>query len=166
MTLLVHIAPAKIEPKIRRSGLRAGDPLMAWRPGDALYAFPVLESYTHTHQWTREILKWRRQPLIGVYFRIPDGERVLFGHYLKTPVQSTAAAAVGAIRAAEDSRGFQIVLRERVKPDAIVRISPLRGVTGWRHMPDAHARRPCGCPACMWRGEPGRRKLRAKYEAG
>jgi hypothetical protein len=153
--MLVHLTPAKHAARIRRSGLPLG-----------AFAFPVLESYTLTHQWTRELVKWKRQPMAGVYFRIADEAPVRFGHYAHGHEESRAAAAVAAIRLAADPRGFEIVMLAPVKPAQVVRIAPVRAVVGWRHMPDAHARPPCGCPACMVRGEPGRRKLRARYEQG
>ena len=106
--MLVHIAPAKLEPEIRRVGLRPGQCLFGYNfKSSGVYAFPVLESHTITHQWTREVLKWRRQPLIGVYFRIPDDEPVDFGHYTKGTRHLPASKAIAAIREAPDQRGFR-----------------------------------------------------------
>ena len=164
MVMLVHLAPAKLEANIKRVGIRPGEGLFGGYKSDIVYAFPVLPSYTITHQWTREIAKWRRQPLVGVYFRVPDNEEVEFGHYLKGLVKLTAAEAVGEIRRARDARGFEIVLRRAVERRRITRIAPVRGVVGWRHFPDAHLRQPCGCPACVRPGEPGGRRLRESYE--
>lgn len=166
--MLVHIAPAKLTPKIRRSGLRPGEGLFGGYKSDAVYAFPVLQSYTLTHQWAREILKWRRQPLAGVYFRIRDDEPVAFGHFNDGLGLMTvpAAIAAGAVRRAADPRGFEIILRRAIEPEEITRIAPVRGVVGWRHTPDAHLRKLCGCPACVARGEPGGRRLRQRYERG
>ena len=155
MVMLVHVTAAKLGPKIARSGLIAG-----------AYAFPVLESFTLTHQWTREILKWKRQPMIGVYFRIPDEAPVRFGRYGRPMQNAPACRAVGEIRQEPDTRGFQIIVERAVKGRDIARITPLRGVVGWRHFPDAHGRHPCACPACLARGEPGGRALRLRYERG
>lgn len=166
MVMLVHIAPAKLAPRIRRGGLRPGDGLFGGYKGDAIYAFPVLRSYTLTHQWTREILKWRRQPMVGVYFRVPDDEPVEFGHFNSGLITLPAAAAAGEVHKAKDPRGFQIILRRPVERKEINRIAPVRGVTGWRHVPDAHLRTLCGCPVCVRRGEPGGRKLRERFERG
>lgn len=156
MVMLVHVTAAKLEPKIRRSGLRSSYGLLV---------FPVLPSHRLTHQWTREIMKWKRQPMIGVYFRIPDDEVVRFGRYGRVRRTLAAARAVGEIRKEADPRGFEIIVDCAIKANEIGRIAPLRGVIGWRHKPDAHGRRPCGCPGCMARGEPGGRKIRARYEA-
>ncbi|MBL8552381.1 MAG: hypothetical protein JNJ73_20495 [Hyphomonadaceae bacterium] len=109
-------------------------------------------------------MKWRRQPMIGVYFRIPDDEPVRFGHYFRGWVPMRAAQAVAAIRAEADPRGFQIILGRSIPPKDIARIAPVRGVIGWRHKPDAHGQKPCGCPACMARGEPGGVKIRRAWE--
>lgn len=166
MVMLVHLAPAKLKAKIRRGGLRPGEGLFGGYQSDAVYAFPVLPSYTLTHQWTREVMKWRRQPLLGVYFRVADTETVEFGHFRDNLVRVPAAVAAGAVRRAADPRGFEIILRRPIERKEISRIAPVRGVVGWRHMPDAHLRRPCGCPACVARGEPGGRRLRERYERG
>ena len=164
--MLVHLAPAKLEGRIRRSGVRPGEGLFGGYKGSSVYCFPVLQSYTLTHQWTREIMKWRRQPLIGVYFRVPDEEPVAFGAINKPLRSLPAAAAVGEIRKAADPRGFEILLDRPIEAKEIHRIAPVRGVLGWRHSPSANGRRPCGCAACVARGEPGGRKLRARYERG
>jgi hypothetical protein len=155
VVMLVHLTPLKNAPTIRRGGLSAG-----------LFAFPVLPSYTLTHQWTRELVKWKRQPMVGVYFLIADDALVRIGHYSKGHGMTRAAEAVFDVHNAADSRGLEIVLLTRVPPASIHRIAPVRAVVGWRHMPDAHGRAPCGCPACVMRGEPGRQKLRARYERG
>lgn len=157
MAMLVHVTAAKLEPKIKRSGLRADY---------GIYAFPVLPNYTLTHQWTREILKWKRQPMIGVYFRIPDDEVVQFGRYGHVQRTLPASRAVGEIRKEADPRGFQIIIDRVVRSSEIVRVTPLRGVIGWRHKPDAHGKRPCGCPGCVGRGEPGGRSIRLRYNRG
>lgn len=166
MVMLVHLAPAKLERKIRRSGVRPGDGLFGGYKSRTVYCFPVLESYTLTHQWTREILKWRRQPLIGVYFRVPDDEAVQFAELNKPLRVLPAAEAVGVIRSAPDPRGFEVLLNRPIEKKDIQRIAPVRGIVGWRHSPSAKGRKPCGCPACVARGEPGGRKLRARYERG
>lgn len=164
--MLVHMAPAKLAAKIRRAGIRPGEGLFGGYKSATVYAFPVLPSYTLTHQWTREIMKWRRQPLIGVYFRVPDHEPVQFGKINQALRRLPAAAAVGEIRNAPDPRGFEILLERVVETKDIHRIAPIRGVVGWRHSPTANGRKPCGCPACVARGEPGGRKLRARYDRG
>lgn len=166
MAMFVHLAPAKHEAAIRRAGIRPVEGMFGAKAERAqVFAFPVLASHTLTHQWTREILKWRRQPLIAVYFRAPDAERVSFGHFSSAPVDVSAAEAIAAIRAAPDARGFEVTFQRAISAREIHRISPVRGVLGWRHTPDAHQRTPCFCPACVPSGTPDGRKRRAAYEA-
>jgi hypothetical protein len=168
MVMLVHLAPAKLEPRIRRGGIRPGEGLFGGYKSDAVYAFPVLPSYTITHQWTREVMKWRRQPLVGVYFRVPDDEEIEFGHYNdgRGLIRIAASIATGTVRRAADARGFEIILRRPIEREEITRIAPVRGIVGWRHIPDAHQRKPCGCPVWVGKGEPGGRRLRERYERG
>lgn len=155
--MLVHVTAAKLEAKIRRGGLRAKG---------GVYAFPVLPSFTLTHQWTREILKWTRQPMIGVYFRVPDDQSVRVGRYGQIMRSLPAVRAVAEIHSHADPRGVQIIVDRAVPARAITRVSALRGVIGWRHRPGAHGSKPCGCPGCVARGEPGGRALRLRYERG
>ncbi|HWA01515.1 MAG TPA: hypothetical protein VG841_14500 [Caulobacterales bacterium] len=166
--MFAHITAAKLESAIRRAGLgRVRREMSGARlRRQAVFCFPVLESHTLTHQWTREVLKWRRQPLIAVYFRVPDNEPVLCGRFANPACAISAAEAVRVIRNhIEDPRGFEVIVQRAVAPREIHRIAPVRGVIGWRHYPDAHGCKPCGCPYCQ-RGEPNSRKLRQRYEAG
>ncbi|MDX2238162.1 MAG: hypothetical protein NW203_11415 [Hyphomonadaceae bacterium] len=166
MAMFVHIAPARLEKTIRRVGLRPGRALFPGAHDSAgIYAFPVLPSHTLTHQWTREVLKWRREPLIGVRLRVPDAQIVRYARYNEVWTEARASAAIADIAARPDPRGWEVLLDAPVPASAIMAIYPLRGVVGWRHRPDAHERAPCGCPACVMRGEPGGRRLRAAYAA-
>lgn len=166
MPTFVHITAAKFEPAIRRSGIGGSkNELFGSRlRRRSVFCFPVLESHTLTHQWTREISKWRRQPLIGVYFRIPDGEPVRCGLLNKSATrQVTAAEAVAIIRAHEDATGFEVMLDRPVRANEIKRIAPIRNVIGWRHFPGAHGRAPCACEFCQ-KSQPNSRRILARAE--
>ena len=166
MAVFVHIAPARMEKAIRRGGIKPGRALFPGAPkAKTVFAAPVLRDHGMTHQWTREVLKWRREPLIGVRFRLPDSARVSFGRYNEPLREGTAAQAVAAIAALDDPRGQEVLISDNIPAASILAIYALRGVIGWRHRPDAHGAQPCGCPACVLRGEPGGGKLRAAYEA-
>jgi hypothetical protein len=93
---------------------------------------------------------------------------VEFGHFNDGQglLKVAASIAAGGVRRAADPRGFEIILRRPIEREEIKRIAPVRGVVGWRHTPDAHLRKLCGCPACVARGEPGARKLRERYDRG
>lgn len=164
MAAFVHITAAKFEAAIRRSGLGG---VRRELTGSRLkrrdvYCFPVLGSHTLTHQWTREIAKWRRQPLVGVYFRIPDDEIVSCWRFGRWPLkQMTAAKAIATIRAHEDMRGFEVIVERPVLAREIQRITPVRNVVGWRHYPEARGKAPCTCEICQ-RGQPNSRRIMEK----
>lgn len=147
--------------KQERAILRAG--IRARRHAPGVYAMPVVANYLVTHQWTRELLKWRRQPMVAVYFRLDDGTPVLVGRYGRPHVAVTAAQAAAMVGEAEDAMGWECILADDVPAHAITRTAPVRGVVGWRHFPKAHGVRPCGCPACVTRGEPGARAMSRAY---
>lgn len=157
MPLLVHIASEKDIGSIRRAGVRIG------KGRDGIYAMPVLRNFVVSHQWLRELKRGGARTLRAVHFRIPDGETVLMGHYSEEPVTVTAAEAAHAIMRAEDPLGMQIIVPRAIAPKEIHAIRIVPQVVGWRYFPGAHARKPCGCPACQSGGF-GARKLREQYE--
>lgn len=159
MPLLVHIAPEKDIGSIRRAGIRIG------KGRKGLYAMPVLLNFMVSHQWLRELKRNGVRTLCAVHFRVPDGETVLMGHYSNEPVQVTAAQAAHAIMRADDPLGMEIVVPRGISPKEIHAIRRVPQVVGWRYFPGAHARPPCGCPACQGRGGIKTRKLREQYEA-
>ena len=144
MTLLVHITAENRAAIIRRTGIAA----TRWRPQPAecpqwdraVWAFPVLPSYTLPPSWARELKRSGRSTLAAVTFRIRDDELVYARHFSTPPQPMTAASASGLIRAAEDARGYEIMVLRRVQPREIVRIQILPRATGWRYWPAAKGR--------------------------
>jgi hypothetical protein len=157
--LLVHIAGEQDIGSIRRAGIRIG------KFRDGVYAMPVLKNFMVSHQWLRELKRSGARTLCAVHFRIPDSETVKMGHYSKEHVAVTAAAAAGAIMHAEDPLGMEIIVPRAIGPKEIHAIRSVPQVLGWRYFPGAHARKPCGCPYCQWRGGIRTRKLREQFEA-
>ncbi len=125
---------------------------------------PVLQNFIVTHQWLRELRRRGQRSYCGVYFRIPDHEIVLLGHYNSDHVEISAAAAVGIMMKADDPLGMQILVERRIDAKEIVKIRPLPHVIGWRYFPKAHGQKPCPCPVCVRRGQPFSRKLREAWE--
>jgi hypothetical protein len=158
MTMLVHLAAANDVAAVRRGGLRVGK----GRPG--LYAMPVLPNYVVSHQWLRELKRRGQRVFFGVYFRLRDDETVWVGHYGGGHEQATAAEAAGRIMRAETPLGFEIIVPRSIAAKEIVAVRRIPRVLGWRYFPGAHGRKPCGCPACQWRGAIKSRKLREDYE--
>lgn len=160
MPLLVHIASEKDIGAIRRAGIKIA------KGRDGIYAMPVLKNFMVSHQWLRELKRRGGRTLCAVHFRIPDGEPVLMEHYNHTPVRLTAARAVHEIMHADDALGMQIIVPRAILPKEIHAVRSVPQVIGWRYFPGAHGRKPCGCPACIGRGDIKSRKLREAFEAG
>ena len=147
MTLLVHITAENLARRIARNGIC---PVRGF-----VWAFPLLESYTLTHSWSREMKRSGRTTLSAVSFRVPDDEMVFARHYREQRRAMTAAEAVGYIRGRPDPRGYEIMLKRRVNPNEIVRVRVLPKAIGWRYYPEAKGKSPwtCDCEVCVPRGE-------------
>lgn len=180
MPVFVHLAPARVLRSIRRGGIV---PPRARGMERGVYALPVTRSFHVSHQWLRELRRWGRGPIVGVYFRLADDEPVEMGHYNRPRVAMTAAEAAGILweaetrdpRAAreEDARskavqrghvlptsaeGYEVFVPRAIQPSEILRVKALPQVVGWRYYPGAHGQAPCAC-ACCQRGLYGGRKL-------
>jgi hypothetical protein len=158
----VHITTERNAAAVMRAGLRPGR-LAGGGHALGVYGMPVLPRYEITHQWAREMKRWRGRTLAAVTFLVPDDELVLVGRYNQGKTAVTAAQAAGLVRDLPDPRGWEVIVPRAVPAKDIVRVRSLRRVTGWRYFPDAHGRAPCGCPACT-AGEPFQRRLRAAME--
>ncbi|MFF5932132.1 HEAT repeat domain-containing protein [Streptomyces sp. NPDC012508] len=165
MAMFVHVTSAANAPRIRRSGIRAA----SHGQGDVrgVYCFPVLPSYTLTHQWLRELARFGgRGGLVAVHVRLDDDEDVLVGHYADRArhTRSTvpAAQAVRRIAALDDPRGWEVFVPRAIRPREVHRIRTAPQVAGWRYRPDAHGTRPCTCFGCRVRGGYGARRLRER----
>ncbi|MEV8096406.1 HEAT repeat domain-containing protein [Kitasatospora sp. NPDC085879] len=156
--MFVHLTSAANAPRIRRSGIRA-----AGRGVRGVHCFPVLPSYTLTHQWVRELARFgTRGGLVAVHFRLDDAEPVTVRHYGTPGERTTAAEAAGRLAAMEDPRGWEVFLPRSVAAPEVHRLRRPPQVAGWRYFPGAHGRRPCQCDGCRVRGEYGGRRLRER----
>ncbi|MCX4963971.1 HEAT repeat domain-containing protein [Streptomyces sp. NBC_00654] len=161
MAMFVHLTPAANAARIRRSGIRA---ISHGRAGSrGLYCFPVLPSYTLTHQWLRELSR-RSGPggLVAVHIRLPDDEPVTLGHYGRAPATTTAVEAVRRTAALEDPRGWEVFVPRTVTKREVHRLRPVKQVTGWRYFPGSNGKAPCTCFGCRVRGEYGSQRLRQR----
>ena len=163
MAMFVHLADEKVAERIRRNGINRLRRAHIPEPG--IFAVPVVRSFFVSHQWLRELKRRGAGSLVGIYFRIPDGEPVWMGHYGKQHRQMTAAAAVGAFFHARQAEGFEVIIPGRIAADEIHKIRELPQVVGWRYYPGAYGKAPCGCEFCQFR-QYGGRKLREAYEKG
>jgi hypothetical protein len=113
---------------------------------------PVLQSFTLTYQWTRELRRWHPGVLVAVHRRLPDGEPVTVGRYGAPPQKVSAAQAVEIVRGLDDPRGYEVFVPRAVTSAEVRRIRDIPQGVGWRYLPNAHDRRPCACPVCLTRG--------------
>jgi hypothetical protein len=153
---LVHITAENVAKRIARNGIA---PVHGF-----VWAFPIIESFTLTHAWSRELKRSGRTALAAIDFRVPDTEIVFARHYRDERQAMTAAEAVGYIRSRPDPRGYEIMLPRRVMPREIVRVRALPRPLGWRYFPDAKGKEPwlCDCIMCAPRGEVKARRQRER----
>ncbi len=123
---------------------------------------PVVPNFYASHQWLRELKRSGARTIVGVYFRIPDTDRVWLGHYRQVHEEMTAAQAGGFLRELADFEGYELVVPGKIEPKEIHRIAELPQVIGWRYFPGSRGTRPCGCDFCQ-RGLFGGRRIRERY---
>lgn len=160
MAMFVHLAPASRVALLRRNGIARLRRARAEFPG-GIFAVPVTRNFYVSHQWLRELKRRNEGPIAGVYFRIPDAERVRVGHYGRWHRWMTAAEAVATFSTSEDRLGWEVIIPRRIMPNEIHRTRALPQVVGWRFSPNAKGRRPCPCRFCTG-GEYGARQPRKR----
>jgi len=166
MAMFVHLAPETQAKRIRRSGIKASRNVPPELGGlRGIYAFPVLSSFTISHQWLRELKRGGARTFVGIYFRVPDEDPVYTGHYGNTHKLMTAAAAAGFLQKVGDAEGYQVIIPRKILAKEIHRVRGVPHVVGWRHFPGSHGTKPCGCPVCWQPGTIKSRKVRDRWLA-
>lgn len=145
--MFVHLTPEKNIRSIQRSGLKPN----VWNAelDRGVFAMPVTPNFYISHQWLRELKAYGRKNFCGVYFRIPDDEYVIMGHYYSEHQPFKASEAVGIIQHQVDSEGYEVIIPRKIESKAIHTIRHLPQVLGWRYDPGIRQRPFCGCPACV-----------------
>jgi hypothetical protein len=96
------------------------------------------------------------------YFRVADDQPVWVGHYNRGHRWMLASEAVAEFMAAEDAKGWEVVIPRRIEAGEIHRVRRLPQVIGWRFFPSAKGTSPrCTCKFCT-RGDYGARRLRQR----
>lgn len=162
MALLVHLTSEKNLAAIKRSGIKPRR-VYPGRPS-GVFAMPVTRNFYISHQWLRELKRSGQRTIVAVYFRIDDDEPVSVGHYSQNHKEVSSAQAMAIILQAERAEGYEVIIPRRIEKSEIHRIRQLSQVLGWRYMPGAHGRKPCGCPICLPKGTIRSQKIRKKYE--
>jgi hypothetical protein len=161
MAIFVHLTSEKNLKAILRNGIsRVAKSGIA---KDGIYAMPVTRNFYISHQWLRELKRRNNGSIVAVYFRIPDDTLVLVGRYNQDHQQMRAAQAIATMMSCENREGYEVIVQRKIAKDEIHRYRTLSQVIGWRYYPEAHGKKPCGCPYCQ-RGNYGARRLREEYE--
>lgn len=164
MAMFVHLSPETRVKRIRRSGIKSSRLILPdLGESRGVFAFPVLPNFTVSHQWLRELKRNGARTICGIYFRIPDDELVYTGHYGNRHRTMTAAEASGFLQNVSDPEGYQVVVPRKVMANEIQRVRTLPHVVGWRYLPGAHGKKPCGCPFCWQPGTIKSRKIRDQW---
>ena len=159
--MFVHLTLEKNIKAILRNGI-SRIRKQSNRP-HGIFSMPVTRNFYISHQWLRELKRSGGNAIVGVYFRIPDEEMVWVGHYHQAHRQMTAVEAAALMTTTENREGYEIIVPRKIERNEIHRVKNLPQIIGWRYYPDAHGKRPCGCPFCQ-RGSYGARRLREEYE--
>ena len=171
MVRLLHLAPESLRRRIERSGLRGQSRQFdvagagQTKEPEAIFAMPVLDDFSATHQWVREMRRWRRGRLVAVHFGVPDEEEVLAGRYGPNKHRLRIVEAVSTIR--ESPWGQELILCRRVPAKDIVAIRDIRQDVGWVETPDSDHKYQCVCAQCLPPGSPDVfRRCRAVFNNG
>jgi hypothetical protein len=161
MPVFVHLTAESLISLIRRNGIRRLCRPRGDFPG-GVFAVPVTRNFYVSHQWLRELRRRNQSPIAGVHFRIADEEPVWVGHYNQAHCWMSAAEATSEFMAAEDARGWEVVIPRRIAASEIHKTRRLPQVVGWRFAPSAKGKPPiCTCKFCV-RGNYGARRLRKR----
>lgn len=147
MAMFVHLASENDIASIKRVGIKPCRSKDEYPGG--VFAMPVTPEFYISHQWLRELKRRGHSTISGVYFRIPDDELVLVGHYNQHHIEVTADKAIDIIMHAENAEGYQVYIPRRIDKNEIHRVKPLPQVVGWRYQPDSHKKWYCGCLVCV-----------------
>ncbi len=152
MPAFVHLTSEDNTKNIEKNGLRI-DKIHYDNVSKGIFCMPVIDDFFSTHQWLREIKRFNKKNIVGVYFRIPDNEPVWYGFYNEEHKHANAGLAIKDFIESPNRLGYQVIITRKITPKEIVRIKNLPQLIGWRYFPDAHGRKQCLCPACLGRGE-------------
>lgn len=154
MPVFVHLTSEKNGKRIVRNGIKVCK--VGSNIPDGVYCMPVMQDYYISHQWLRELKRQGHNTIIGIYFRIPDGEPVWFGKYNADHIRMNAGAAIKAIMDADNQEGFEVIVPRGILAKEIIRTKHIRQIVGWRYYPGAHGRQ-CLCPVCIGDGARAKR---------
>ena len=160
MAQFIHLFDERDLASIRKVGIKA---VKHPRIGEKrIYLFPQTENFVVNHQWMRELKRYNGASMLAARVRIPDATMVSIGRFNQEHLQVTAAEAIRIARENSDPLGLEVILNRAIPAKEIIAIYKPPKVGGWRYYPEAHNRKPCGCPCCQ-RSEPFSKKIQERY---
>src|SRR5690349_8801409 len=128
MAMFVHLTLEDRARLMRRNGIGR---LRATAAGvKGIFAMPVMRNFYVSHQWLRELKRFRGRTMAGVYLRLSDEGPVYVGHYGGRHQRMTAAEAAGVMGRGK-SEGWEVIIPRRVERAEIHRVRALPQVLGW-----------------------------------
>src|SRR5687768_12151791 len=109
MAMFVHLTAESRTALIRRNGTTRVRRATSSLPG-GIFAVPVTRNFYASHQWLRELKRKNAGAIAGVYFRLPDEQRVWVGHYSQSHAEMTAAEAVAVFLSADIREGWEVII--------------------------------------------------------
>ncbi|HEV8189865.1 MAG TPA: hypothetical protein VGP82_00020 [Ktedonobacterales bacterium] len=114
MPIFVHLAPASQTKRIRKAGIKHGD--------RGVFCMPDVPVYYVSHQWVRELRRWKPGPMMAVYFSLLDTDQVWVGHYFRPHRRCGANEATKEIMDSPDAQGYEVILERSIKPSEIRKV--------------------------------------------
>src|SRR5262245_41529373 len=112
----IHLAAESNRRSILRNGIKVSH---TKRKYGGVFAHPQVESFVVSHQWMRELKRFRGVSFIAVRFRIPDEELVWIGKYNDEHINVSASEAIGIARAHVEPLGLEVIIPRRIRPKEI-----------------------------------------------
>ncbi len=139
MGLFVHLSPENQIEKIRKSGISVSK-VHYKKIKKGVFCMPVINDFYSTHQWLRELRRFNKKNIVGIYFNIPDEEIVWIGHYNEEPNQMKASQAIKMFIEIENKMGIEVTIPRKIKASEIKKIKNLPQIIGWRYFPESHGK--------------------------
>jgi len=156
----VHIFAEKDKASIIKNGIKV--PKAKWRKVNGVFVSPVTRNYYNTHQWHREVNRYKNVPKLFARIKIPDDQTVFIGKYNKEHIEVEASQAIGIAIEHRDPLGLEVIIPRSIKPGEIIKIYKPRKTVGWRYHPNAKDKKPCGCLYCQY-GQPFSKEIKKRY---
>ncbi len=126
----------------------------------AVFAMPMLQDFARTHQWVRELRRYRAQRIVAVHLSLPRTEQVYVGRYARPHELMPLGEAIGWVQ--RNHAGAEIVVPRKVSAREAVSIRDVPQLVGWVETPEARSHYDCVCVACI---PPGQRDLQRRVRA-